>query len=1387
MPFGSRSVSSPDYQGRRGHGRKVGRTPKATVTVTSDGKITAKGPDAKEAKRKARRSQRRVKAIVRRMPISTFRAETKDSGFSAGDVLDSIRDAGGDAANALHRTSPSGIELAKQYARNVKENADYIPLVPERGAVRAAVDTLMLASGGGAAGKVASLASDAPAARNAVTVAKNVLKEAPKRKAVKIKTAPKRAVRRIKETPKRIKTAPARAKKAATTKEGRRATAKSAARHPVRTGYGATAVSPVPLPGDADRRARALATGTAKAFVEEPLKTAGATGRGVIGMVAAPLALADAAVNSVATGSTKPLRHTAKEQFEGTVNLAGRLLSGDPKTVQKTVEEDVGLSYLAPIPAATRLKVYRNARGKLRAKAQDIRRTTAKKTGSRRMRVAPKGVESHVFRATENRAARKRVAKRVKRTTNPHRSQAAHHEREMLKHLRKAPVTRSLRNVHGMEAGDLIQTLAEYGIRSPEDVKFVREHGPVGETPKAGRVTLKTALDFAERHPEVLKDKHFSRALDAYIESTLALPAAKAGKGRRARAMAQGDMFGIVRPEERVPHTARPRTSAATRTGAWQEMIAREKRLKADRREAQALAAQAQVLTGKERQVARGKAEALYRKARAAEQENQALYKALRPFSRPGQALRPSARRKYYDEKLLREYEREVDAARSMAGLAEPVWTHHARFREAGDIGPRYPTAAAKVQHMREGTLAEHDLVDRSLRALMSGSVVGPRLRAGGQELARRFTEQEMLPVKIEGKTKHLITQEEWTKAVESGQYNPRHYVLFPARQFKQSFLDPFKTQAELAGEAGKALEKGLRETTPGNKYVVMRREAAKEFQAQISPEHWAGEKLVNTISKGASRWLLFSPAWVMIQSVAEAIPMAMAHPELLNPAKTVKLEASLRKSAKLTPDEAKAFAAVAGEAPRSLHTPNELRPELDSNPHGIFSDGARALTKNRVGQGLFSTARLRPFAVFDSWRQGKYRELLMAAEADKRMNSFYGALKGSLGLEKRISDELRGMPRHQQFAELTKPRYAKLMDELSDHVENIAGNWNTFTRYERSFAPFLVFYPFIRYSLRWPLTFAKQHPVAITIATFLSQQNAEQLEKILGRAPSNPLTYAIPVWQDGEGESHLLPTGQRAAPGLSAPTQAVASQQPSQALSVFNPLIGAAITGATGVNAYTGRQEPERGKQAADLLLATSPIARFFDIDSADITGLFGVDTSEPESALSRRFEQIDPERKGRSLYKPWEGLSPRAFREGENLGRDVTLKYSDPVPSLWDNPEIGEAIFGRGNGRVDWKLLRRLLSQHKAAQAASERVRAQERQFFEEQSGGDLSDAQLKALKMLQDGRIMITPKESATAKLDRQLGIPSTPSKEDLDKMLGIPSIPDTAALDKRLGIR
>lgn len=1002
----------------------------------------------------------------------------------------------------------------------------------------------------------------------------------------------------------------------------------------------------------------ALLEGHAKALLH-PGKTLPTTARALAGIVAAPAAIGYSAIKSAAEGTPDPLVNTLTEQGAGLQQMGEHLLSGDPDEVQKAVEDEAGLSFLVPLPALTRTERYQRARSGVREVAQRAREDLADRTGLP-LRRGPE--EQKVFGFNERRGQRRDVARITQNETLPGKLAAARYERPIVENARKAPGARSLGNLRGMEGGDLIHTFADYGITSPEQFQLLRERGPVSSVPaREGDVNLRAALDFAEQHPDIASSPKLYEAVNDYRNAAENFPTNLAGNGERAAALPQAQLFGVRDAVDRVPVAARKFTEAEDRAGAWKDLKASERRAKDLRHEGRTEAlryAEAQRAGNtEEAAIARAASEERYISARQLEERNREFKGELKYYSRPGAAVSSRARRKLWDKSLVDEMVAETRKAAEPHGLVPGVYTQHSPLRQEGEVAPqaRMGNAATRVQHVRrsdEFSLAAADNVDRSLRGLLAG-LEGAHMRAAGKQLARAFFSKYSTPIRIaDGVTKRRVTQGQFSQAIRDGQLSEEHHVWVPEAQYKQAYLDENVPPERYAAEAHAALRGEVQVTSKGAKGVVVPKEAFKEYAAQIDPVRGLASRFVNNVSKGAGRVLLFSPAWVEAQMIAEALPIVMSNPRLLNPAYIAKLDKRWKEFEKIHPNEAMGFAATMGEAPIRAATPNELRPFQTSKAHQLFYDGARAIEHNPIGRAFFSTARLRPFVLFDQWRHGKYQKILAAAEVDRRLNGFMSNLQGALIHEKRLSEELKGMSEVEQMHALTQPRFRRDLDKIRGYVEGITGNWTAYTRFERQFSPAAVFYGFIRYAFRWPLTFAKEHPVAATVNYFLAQQNAEQVEKLLHGKPTDFYKFANPVVQDAEGNSDWLPGGSRIAPGLSAPSQALLSgNAPQAAVGSLNPIYASLVGLATGTTSFGTHDENEglfgaHWSLAAQQLMSLPPLAR--------LAGL-----GESHSDTAEQLHAADKNRKIRSFGAPFLPQSGEDALEAEEIIRSLEAEH--------------------------------------------------------------------------------------------------------------------------------
>jgi hypothetical protein len=1387
-------------------------TPAEHVAAPSPSRVRSKAPVAASSKPFAVPSL--PKAIARKSKRLEHETARKIAKLRALDVLKSkaletlreakpppephtiyqqARGAGIKPPVAERKAFPRAYEKARTAAVASKEN------LGEPEDITHAIEVASLATGAGALAKLAVRGGEEAAAgltakeatnlgSKALSAAQSGTERVAKATASRVKAEakaykelPGKKIAKVKETPARVRSAPKRARRAVATKQGRRAaaqsTARSARRHPVRSGYGAAAVSPVPLPGEADKRARAFVGGTARALAQHPAETLETTGRSLAGAITGPAALLGAAASSVKHGTPAPLINTAKEEAKGVGHIVGQAFSGDTKKAELAARKEGSLALATPLPALTRLGKYEKGRGVLREIAAKGRRKLAKRSEklNRNVRHAPEGVEQHVSGVLGRHEHRKETALLKQRVDNPSRVKRAHHEAAISHAIAKAP--------EGSHVA--LQTLAEYGIRGEKGAALVRERAAESErrvslrrqaTDKraqakglkgstrdhllkeaatleqtANAIThrapfdkqLIAALDYADRHPQIYKSKDFAAALSAVDRASATAPAALAGKGERARLLSQGDLLGIQRPEHMVPEGGSRLTSAQSREGAWNDLHQRDLRLKALKRQGREKFNQAKVLKGLEARQVHDEGKAFYAQARKLQKDNKALYDALSPYTHPEHSIDQS-KRMVYDDTMLSEYKRQVEAARKQAGLAPAIWTHHGPVDQAGSGMVGAYSKAPGVEHMREGALAQGDNLDRSLEGLIRGTVHLPRQREAARQFVRALTDHFKTPFMIDGKQK-LVGQgsKDWNEITkQGGQFDPKSWGRLSYREWKNALNDPYISEAERSAKLQSLLADAETGKVKGHEpWILMPREAIKEAKAQVNPEHNGVTNLFNSFGRVSNRLILgTNPAWEVAQTVAEGIPILLAHPELLNPAKLAGIEKDIWKYRKQNPEKALELQAMAGATPISgaaLRTPGDMQ---ETYTPVQWADGAKELTRGKTAREALGFAKLKTLGTIDALRQNEYRTVLLAAEADKRFRSWHSSLTGLFDRQAALSKQFRGKSRAELWDWLQKdPKGKAERVKLEDYVDNVAGNWTAFSRYERDFAPLAIFYGFLRYSIRWSTwAFPKTHPIMATMAYMLAQANANQIDKLTGQGlyekglqktnaptkPSNPLAYAFPVYEGPTGKSSTLPGGSRISPGQSSVTQALSSGNPAALLSSANPFLGAGIEGLTGVESFTGEKTTKpQGWAALEQLTGLSFPARaklpFLGNQSLSEKGLEALGAPSRGPA-SKAYEKLDPGKTLRQGLDPFLPQSGKNFGATEALSKSFDLKYGKgKIPGPFDNALVQELLYGN-NGKPKPELLPKVLNAIHQSEEGSAKVKAAEAPFYPGSSGG-------------------------------------------------------------------
>jgi hypothetical protein len=1115
-------------------------------------------------------------------------------------------------------------------------------------------------------------------------------------------------------------------------------------------------------PGDIGDRTRAFIEGTATA---DPRKSLATTGRsipaslGFLGDIAASFGASGVrATQSGLAAAGLPGGHDysgqqivapiegVAEQVPQIVNSLAPLVSGDPAKVRQATESQLGYVFAPLLPrGAISRPVQALGRGvrDVASRGAEVVRRPPRGEHIQTEVGALRGVRQRL--GPTGRATRKRVAGMAQTEMRTQRFEAARREHELDRALG--------RRSRGTPVRDLVGVLADYGVRrdkAGEQLGMIRdtiertggEGVPEGFSLPVDAVTTTRALQAAELHPEVLNSDRLWHAVELYKQGARDVETSQVAKYRE-----QGRVLGVRPPEERVPMRARHFTKSEDRAGAHADLATTRGSVKEMRQQATSIEREAAVLREKVRQREstlnrrvrqfkrpdtrarkleeakradsmlnrqrqqlldlEANARGLRAQAKAESIRAKNLSTSLKPYTKPEVTPSPQLKSIGWDDALATEFLDEVRSAAGRRGFAEPAWTRHADLRHVldGEIPTARGTKPTGTQHIKTGAAEYADMVNRSYDAFVRGSVYFPRMRRAVARFTRRFLESEAKPIRVGDGTRTVITRDQWQEAVRSGQIDPREYVPLPAQEWgnavKDAGFDLKGMHTDIAKRVlGDAAELG---DARGTRYVVVSREAAREFGDQLNPTSGGMEKLFSGAGGFGSRLILgFSPAWAMVQVGAEGLQMLAA---VTNPARFAKVVRALNKARKEDPKGYEAFAGTAGESAGFLQ-PRAHRVSMGPQTQGTFARAYRTIGRTAFGETFFKMATGELLSQFDRFKGGKFRSIVLAAEADRRLNSFVHGLQGATKIQRRMAEDLKGMPLHRQILELANnPKYRKLLDQHTAYLHDIMGNFDAFTRYERKFGPLGIFYPYVRMSFRWTLmTYPSRHPLKAQMLYLAGQQHAEDMEKLLG-APPDWIHYGDPIIYDSgakKGAVGILPIGQRISPGLNAFMESVGTGNVAGLLRGANPFIATAVYGITGINPLSGTQDAKsltsRGLLVLNQLLSMPAPARAF--------GLNKVGEGE-QSAVAKKFAEIDSNRQLRSNVFPYLPQSIKSAKDYNDLqrlldqafgGYEITVpqtdaqkaarsEYEQRFPSGASSSSGGSSWRSSGSGSSSWR----------------------------------------------------------------------------------------------------
>jgi hypothetical protein len=643
-------------------------------------------------------------------------------------------------------------------------------------------------------------------------------------------------------------------------------------------------------------------------------------------------------------------------------------------------------------------------------------------------------------------------------------------------------------------------------------------------------------------------------------------------------------------------------------------------------------------------------------------------------------ALEAAATRKHkasreVDVSLTPEFAGDVQAQLAREGITElPEYQHAGTGRSHG--APTYGSSGSKLTQFpgkskkRGGTAEDFGVVEEGLRPMIRESIARPVSRRESYKAARDVIASNRF--EPGGKVEWNAREADELFRGPDPVLSPEQWMKVP-RQFYKRINDVLEGKGKGKGINDQDFEmvgqlEALRDgkAAPGSHYQIVRKAAMDELVSQL-----ANTLIAPKLAKAnrATSFLILgtSPAWAAMQVIAEFGQAAVAQPRVLSPRF---VRRAVRAYKEMAPEKRQALDSWVGVTSRTIERPEDLKLDLKA---GDMESAAHAYsTLERTPYGRFLRGIPTSIQRVDAWKGGRIRVLTALAKVDKDLNGRANAfLRGVGGLNREMGGalkEMRGKSLKEQAEWVAEhPKWSR---RYQGYLDDVMGNWSALTKNERVAAQALIFYPFLRMSLRWTFyAFPKRHPVRAAILYGLGQQNAQEVKKLLHGDPSYFTQWAmVPI--DLGGEKKFIDLS-RIAPGSNALVEALGGSTEAPkgiaVAKVAQPALAALGTAVYGVSPLSGKQEAGSGWNALAQLLSLSPLSRVAGeatvpagrkksdgLGQVPIVGSFSTERQEALDKLSAKLRGYGTaERYARTLIAPPLPKDVGKERDGALLGR--------------------------------------------------------------------------------------------------------------------------------------
>lgn len=1047
-----------------------------------------------------------------------------------------------------------------------------------------------------------------------------------------------------------------------------------------------------------------------------------------------------------------PVKHIPAEQLAFARQVAKVVTASDSKMVKKEVEDNLGLMLPIMLGLGSKAASDKISKGRIteatRRFAEQVRERHGKGHGYRGDK-AP--------RVLERTGQRKEAALAVAKGRTRLHAELADRQRGMLEAARGAThseVVRKgvLRGKRGKKLdleihdADVVSFLQRHPMKMDDPVAMLHEVKRIGARlkkpakgmePPLDKLTTRDVISYIEKRPDVLADPAVIAAVRSYREQGAYArrnPELAPEHSERARFLSAASTRDIPFPEERFVESVRAITRAEPQRGKLAKDVLR-KEARRDRSRARASRKKADAAAGKAAIIRRELAiRERANKTRLGQNKNprsvlrsvgmdlpvrhEKLREKIDKLDLHAATLRESAAQderiaaakhkaaSQVDPSLTDEFANDVKRTLRAEGVTElPEYQHAGPGRT--NSAPVYGSSGSKLTEFpgkskkRAGTAEEMGLVEEGLRPMIRESIARPLARRESYKAARTVLKQN----RFEPGGKRV-----WSARDAEELFSGPDPALSSDQWMKVPLQFSKRIEDVLGGKKGKITEEDFafvaqleelrKNGIKGSKYEIVRKPAMDELVSQLS--NTLVSPKIAKVNRATSFLILgTSPAWAAMQVIAEYGQAAVAQSRLLNPRFLKKAVATYKA---MEPSKRQAFDSWVGVTTRTIEKAEDLKLDLKS---GDMDAAAKAYsTLEATPYGRFIRGIPTSIARIDQWKGGRIRALTALAKIDKDLNGRTNVfLRGVGGVNREMGaalKEMKGKSLKQQAEWVADhPKWAR---RYQSYLDDVMGNWSALTKNERVAAQAMIFYPFVRMSLRWTFyAFPKRHPIKAAMLYYLGQQNANELHKLLHGDPSYFTQWAmVPV--DLGGEKQLIDLS-RIAPGSNALVEALggSSEGPKgiAAAKLAQPALAALGTAIYGVSPLSGKQEGNSGWNALGQLLSLSPVSRVAGeavmpagrkksegFGSLPIVGSFSTERQEALDKLSAKLRGYDtaaryarqlaipplPKDAGKESDSALLGRTLKAFAKNSSSARDdLSAEYATKMKNAVEEGKRG------------------------------------------------------------------------------------------------------------------